>query len=176
MARCTVEPLMAQMGLAGAVRGKTKRTTTSSDDPTRRPPDLVDRQFTVDAPDRLWVADITYVATWSGFVYVAFVVDAFSRFIVGWRVASTLRTDLAPDALEQAIWARDLDGLLVHRTRTVVPGPAGERSMCLLASVWPNGQGVFQLAACCRRTRVGSVQVARARSNASSMVKIAMLG
>ena len=116
VARCTVERLMAQMGLVGAVRGKTKRTTTVSDDAAARPLDLVDRQFSVDAPDRLWVADITYVATWSGFVYVAFVVDAFSRFIVGWRVASRLRTDLALDALEQAIWTRDLDGRLVHHS------------------------------------------------------------
>lgn len=116
VARCTIERLMASMGLVGAVRGKTTRTTRRSDHPTVRPPYLVDRQFSVDAPDRLWVADIAYVATWFGFVYVAFVVDVFSRFIVGWRVASTLRTDLALDALEQAIWARELDGPLVHHS------------------------------------------------------------
>jgi transposase InsO family protein len=77
---------------------------------------LVDRQFTVAAPNRLWVADITYVATWSGFVYVALVIDTYSRFIVGWRVSTSLRTDLALDALEQALWARNLDGPLVHHS------------------------------------------------------------
>lgn len=105
VARCTVERLMTQMGLSGAVRGKTKRTTIAGY-AAARPMDLVDRQFSAPAPNRLWVADITYVATWSGFVYVAFVIDAFSRFIVGWRVASRLRSDLALDALDQAIWAR----------------------------------------------------------------------
>ena len=115
VARCTVERLMGRMGLHGAIRGKTRRTTIR-DDNAARPGDLVDRQFSVAAPNRLWVADITYVATWSGFVYAAFVIDAFSRFIVGWRVAATLRTDLALDALEQALWARRLDGPLVHHS------------------------------------------------------------
>jgi transposase InsO family protein len=115
VARCTVERLMRRMGLQGAVRGKTKRTTIAGD-AAARPKDLVDRCFAVAAPNRLWVADITYVATWSGFAYVSFVIDAFSRFIVGWRVATTLRTDLALDALEQALWARhhDLAGLVHH--------------------------------------------------------------
>jgi transposase InsO family protein len=108
VARCTVERLMAVMGIEGATRGAAKRTTIS-DDSAARPADLVERDFTADAPNRLWVADITYVATWSGFVYVAFVIDVFSRFIVGWRTSTSLRTDLALDALEQAIWAR-LDG------------------------------------------------------------------
>jgi transposase InsO family protein len=116
VARCTVERLMSRMGLQGATRGRSFRTTTSSDKSLARPADLVDRQFAAAAPNRLWVADITYVATWSGFVYVSFVVDAFSRFIVGWRVAATLRTDLALDALEQALWARKLDGPLVHHS------------------------------------------------------------
>ncbi len=115
VARCTVERLMRRMGLQGAVRGKTTRTTIR-DDTTARPLDLVDRQFTVAAPNRLWVADITYVATWSGFVYVALVIATYSRFIVGWRVSTSLRTDLALDALEQALWARDLDGPLVHHS------------------------------------------------------------
>ena len=115
VARCTTERLMRQMGLFGAVRGKTKRTTIRNDN-AARPMDLVDRQFTALAPNRLWVADITYVATWSGFVYVAFVIDAYSRFIVGWRVSATLRTDLALDALEQGLWARKLDGPLVHHS------------------------------------------------------------
>ena len=106
VARCTVERLMRLEGLKGVVRGK-KRRTTVSDENAYRPADLVDRQFTAAAPNRLWLADITYVPTWSGFVYAAFVIDAYSRFIVGWRVATTLRSDLALDALEQALWARD---------------------------------------------------------------------
>ena len=89
-------------GLVGVVRGETKRTTIPDED-AARPADLVDRSFRADAPNRLWLADITYVPTWTGFAYAAFVIDAFSRFIVGWRVSSSLRTDLAPDALEQAL-------------------------------------------------------------------------
>lgn len=115
VARCTVERLMADMGIHGVVRGRKQRTTIR-DDEAARPADLVDRQFTAAAPNRLWVADITYVATWSGFTYAAFVIDVYSRFIVGWRVATTLRTDLALDALEQGLWARRLDGPLVHHS------------------------------------------------------------
>ncbi len=118
VARCTVERLMRDMGLQGAVRGKTKPTTTVNDDTTGRPEDLVDRNFVASRPNQLWVADLTYVATWSGFVYVSFVVDVYSRFIVGWRASRSLRTDLALDALEQAIWARELNGTdrLVHHS------------------------------------------------------------
>ncbi len=105
VARCTVERLMRRLGLRGANRGRTTRTTIPSDG-ADRPRDLVDRDFTAAAPNQLWVADITYVATWAGFVYVAFIVDAYSRFIVGWRALRTLRADLALDALDQAIWAR----------------------------------------------------------------------
>jgi putative transposase len=120
VARCTVERLMRDLGLHGAVRGRPKRTTIPADDPTARPADLVDRQFGVTEPNRLWVADLTYVRTWSGFVYVSFVIDAFSRRIVGWQASRSLRTDLALHALEQAIWERshtgatDLDGLVHH--------------------------------------------------------------
>jgi len=116
VARCTVERLMRQEGLKGVVRGKRHRTTIPDNTGTERPADLVDRQFTADAPNRLWVADITYVPTWSGFVYAAFVIDAYSRFIVGWRTATTLGTELALDALEQALWARkpDPDRLIHH--------------------------------------------------------------
>ena len=103
VARCTVERLMRQMGLQGVVRGRRKRTTIPADGAGRRPLDLVDRQFTVSAPNRLWVADLTYVRTWSGFVYVSFVTDAYSRRIVGWHASRSLRTDLALFALEQAI-------------------------------------------------------------------------
>ena len=118
VARCTVERLMRQMGLVGRVRGKRRRTTIPSDT-SPRPADLVDRHFAASRPNQLWVADITYVATWSGFAYAAFVVDVFSRRIVGWRVASTLRTSLALDALEMAIWFRNerLDGLVHHSDR-----------------------------------------------------------
>jgi len=120
VARCTVERLMAQMGLRGVVRGRAFRRTTIVDESAKRPADLVQRDFSADRPNRLWVADLTYVATWAGFVYVAFVVDVFSRRIVGWRVSSSLRSDLAIDALEQALAARrDLDGLVHHSDRGV---------------------------------------------------------
>lgn len=117
VARCTVERLMRSMGLRGVVRGRTCRTTIS-DDSVIRPGDLVQRQFNATRPNQLWVADFTYVATWTGFVYVAFVIDVFSRGIVGWRVARTMRTDLVLDALEQALWARrNTDGLVHHSDR-----------------------------------------------------------
>ena len=115
VARCTVERLMRAMGLAGAIRGRTF-TTTIPDDAAMRPPDLVDRDFSASRPNELWVADLTYVATWRGFVYVAFVIDVFARRIVGWRVSSSLRTDLALDALEQAIWSRAATEGLVHHS------------------------------------------------------------
>ncbi len=120
VARCTVERLMAQMGLQGRVRGKKRRTTIPAD-VSPRPTDLVERTFAATRPNALWVADITYVATWSGFAYAAFVIDVFSRRIVGWRVDRTLRASLALDALEMAIWARrePLDGLVHHSDRGV---------------------------------------------------------
>jgi putative transposase len=118
VARCTVERLMRELGLEGVRRGKTRRTTTPQEG-AARPADLVERDFSATRPNQLWVADLTYVATWSGFVYVAFVVDAFSRFIVGWQASGSLRTDLALDALEMAIWRRQaqLDGLVHHSDR-----------------------------------------------------------
>jgi putative transposase len=115
VARCTVERLMGQMGLRGAVRGK-RVWTTVADESAARPADLVERDFTADRPNRLWVADLTYVATWAGFVYVAFVFDVFSRMIVGWRVSRSLRSDLALDALEQALYARPKNERLVHHS------------------------------------------------------------
>jgi putative transposase len=118
VARCTVERLMRELGLQGVRRGKTRRTTTP-DATAPRPSDLVDRNFSATKPNQLWVADLTYVATWSGFVYVAFVIDAFSRFLVGWQASRSLRTDLALDALEMAIWRRQarLEGLVHHSDR-----------------------------------------------------------
>jgi putative transposase len=118
VARCTVERLMGELHLEGARRGKTRRTTTP-DAATVRPADLVERDFSASRPNQLWVADLTYVATWSGLVYVALVVDAFSRFLVGWQASRSLRTDLALDALEMAVWQRhgDLEGLVHHSDR-----------------------------------------------------------
>jgi putative transposase len=120
VARCTVERLMRSLGLAGVVRGLYKRTTIP-DEVTPRPADLVERDFRAVAPNRLWVADLTYVRTWSGFAYVAFIIDAFSRFIVGWHASRSLRTDLVLTALEQALWARKgpFDGLVHHSDRSV---------------------------------------------------------
>jgi len=119
VARCTVGRLMRAMGLRGAVRGRTFKTTVA-DDTAVRPLDLVSRDFTARRPNELWVADLTYVATWRGFVYVAFVIDVFSRTIVGWRASGSLRTDLALDALEQALYARpDTDRLVHHSDRGV---------------------------------------------------------
>ncbi len=117
VARCTVERLMREMGLAGVVRGR-KHKTTIPDETATRPADLVQRDFTAVRPNQLWVADLTYVATWQGFVYVAFITDVFSRKIVGWRVSNSLRSDLALDALEQALHARpDRSGLVHHSDR-----------------------------------------------------------
>jgi len=115
VARCTVERLMRGMGLQGVVRGRKFKTTTG-DDQAMRPLDLVQRHFTATRPNELWVADLTYVATWNGFVFVAFVIDVFARRIVGWRVSSTLRSDLALDALEQALYARPMTEGLVHHS------------------------------------------------------------
>ena len=122
VARCTVERLMRQLGLRGAVRGKPSVRTTIGDETSDRPLDLVARQFRAPAPNRLWVADLTYVKTHSGWVDVAFVVDVCSRFVVGWQASRSLRTDLALDALEMALWARrteELAGLVHHSDRGV---------------------------------------------------------
>ena len=117
-ARCRVRRLMREMGLAGAVRGRAWVVTTQADAAADRPSDLVERHFTATRPNQLWVADFTYVATWRGFVYVAFVIDVFSRRIVGWRVSSSLRTDFVLDALDQAIYerCRDAVGDLIHHS------------------------------------------------------------
>jgi len=116
VARCTVERLMRQMGLQGVVRGRAFKVTTVPDESADRPMDLVKRDFQASRPDELWVADLTYVATWAGFAYVAFVIDVFSRAIVGWRVMTSLKADIALDALEQALHARQPTEPLVHHS------------------------------------------------------------
>ncbi len=124
VARCTVERLMGVLGLEGARRGKPKRTTIA-DPQGRRAEDLVQRKFNPVAPNMLWVADFTYVSTWSGWVYVAFVIDAYSRRILGWRTATTMPTPLVLDAIEHAIWTRRREGItdlsgLIHLWRSRV--------------------------------------------------------
>lgn len=119
VARCTVERLMRSAGLHGAARGRAKRTTIPAKD-GHRATDLVNRAFTATAPNQLWVADFTYVRTWAGFSYVAFVIDVFSRMIVGWKADTTMRATLVTDTLEMAVWSRgrtgvsDLTGLIHH--------------------------------------------------------------
>ncbi len=117
VARCTVERLMKRQGLRGVVRGKVVRTTTS-DSKAPCPLDKVNRQFKADRPNQLWVSDFTYVSTWQGWLYVAFVIDVFARRIVGWRVSSSMRTDFVLDALEQALYARqpERDHSLIHHS------------------------------------------------------------
>jgi putative transposase len=110
VARCTVERLMKIEGLQGVVRGKRRRTTLP-DKQAERPADLVDRDFSASGPNELWVADFTYVIAWSGLVYVAFVIDAFSRRIVGWKADTTMKTSLVLDTLEMALWSRRRDGI-----------------------------------------------------------------
>lgn len=117
VARCTVERLMRRLGLRGAIRGKVVRTTVA-DGKALCPLDRVNRHFKADHPNQLWVSDFTYVSTWQGFIYVAFVIDVFARRIVGWRVCSSMRTDFVLDALEQALYARQptVDDVLIHHS------------------------------------------------------------
>jgi transposase InsO family protein len=124
VARCTVERLMRILDLVGCRRGRSWVTTTVGDERLERPADLVARDFTAAGPNRLWVADITYVKTHTGWVYLAFIIDVYSRMIVGWQASRSLRSDLAIDALEMAIFNRqragvDLDGLVHHSDRGV---------------------------------------------------------
>ncbi|WP_344016990.1 IS3 family transposase, partial [Kitasatospora atroaurantiaca] len=126
VARCTVERLMRELGIAGAVRGK-KVITTIPDPAAVRAPDLVDRQFVAGAPNRCWVADFTHIATWSGVVYVAFVVDTFSRRIVGWAASTSKETRLVLDALDMALWQRDRDGFPHQRGELIHHSDAGSQ-------------------------------------------------
>ena len=120
VARCTIERLMREMGISGVTRAKAPRTTIP-DEKAQRPKDLVDRQFVANRPNELWCADFTYVASWEGMVYVAFIFDVFSRRIIGWRAATSMTTPLVLDALEMALWTRRKEGItdlagLVHHT------------------------------------------------------------
>jgi transposase InsO family protein len=117
VARCTVERLMRRQGLRGVVRGKVVRTTVS-DSKAPCPLDRVNRQFRAERPNQLWVSDFTYVSTWQGWLYVAFVIDVFARRIVGWRVSTSMKTDFVLDALEQALYARqpERDSVLIHHS------------------------------------------------------------
>jgi len=116
VARCTVERLMRSLNMRGITRGQRKQITTVADKNLNVPPDLVNRQFVAQRPNQLWIADFTYVSTWSGFVYVAFVVDVYSRYIIGWRVLRNMQTDLVLDALEQALWARGKPHGVIHHS------------------------------------------------------------
>ena len=121
VARCTIERLMRELGITGAQRAKKPPRTTKPDTAALRPADLVDRDFTATAPNQLWCADFSYVPTWQGMVYVAFVFDVFSRRILGWRAATSMTTDLVLDTLDMALWTRAKDGQhdlsgLVHHT------------------------------------------------------------
>ncbi len=127
VARCTVERLMRELGLSGARRSRAYKVTTRFDERQHRPADLVERRFSADEPNRLWVADLTYVKTHAGWVYAAFIIDVFSRMVVGWQISESLRSDLAIDALEMAVWNRTrngqvLDGLVHHSDRGVQGG------------------------------------------------------
>lgn len=134
-ARCTTERLMRQLGLQGVRRGKKVRTTVPGKD-GRRAGDLLNRDFTAPAPNRRWVADFTYVAAWCGIVYVAFVVDIYSRAIAGWSAATHKRTKLVLDALQMALWRRDRDGhpagpgLVHHSDAGSQPGFNGSSQQC----------------------------------------------
>ena len=135
VARCTVERLMRDLGIQGCRRGRLGVRTTQGDEALKRPADLVERRFRAPAPNRLWVADLTYVKTHSGWVYVAFIVDVFSRMVAGWQASRSLRADLAIDALEMAIHNRgrtdSLDGLVHHSDR------GGQTCRCATPSVSP---------------------------------------
>jgi len=115
IARCTVARLMRELDLRGVQRGR-KQFTTHADRNADRPPDLVKRDFTATAPNQLWLADITYCSTWDGWLYVAFILDVYARVIVGWQIATHMRTDLVLDALEMAAWRRQLIGGCVHHS------------------------------------------------------------
>jgi putative transposase len=131
--RDQVARLMRELGICGVRRGRKVRTT-HPDEAAARPLDLVERRFKAVRPNQLWVTDLTYVATWAGTVYVCFIVDVFSRTIVGWRVATNMRTDMVLDALEMARWSRGtrLEGLVCHSDAGSQPGFKGPSQHCLV--------------------------------------------
>ncbi|WP_224280461.1 DDE-type integrase/transposase/recombinase [Nocardioides lacusdianchii] len=146
VARCTVERLMRAEGLRGIPREKTRRTTIGDGAETARPEDLVNRKFVATGPNQLWVADLTYVRTHAGWTYVAFVLDVFSRVIVGWQVSTSLRTDLALDALDMGLWTRqraghDVTGLVHHSDRGVQGGFNWSSQHPLMSEVFTDGDG-----------------------------------
>jgi putative transposase len=164
--RCTVERLMGDLGLQGCRRGRTWVRTTEGDNRLERPADLVPRNFTATAPNRLWVADITYVKTYSGWVYLAFVIDVFSRFVVGWQASRSLRSDLAIDALEMAVWNRQrmgvyLGGLIHHSDRGVLLSLKGSSQHCLVGGI---GRSSSRASAGVRHRRVLRGRVLRAKA------------
>ena len=162
VARCTVERLMRRLGLRGVMRGKVVRTTIS-DSKAPCPLDRVNRQFKADRPNQLWVSDFTYVSTWQGWLYVAFVIDVYARRIVGWRVSSSMRTDFVLDALEQALYARQPEpgSSLVHHSDRGSQGGFNRSSQHL------NHGGVYGTT-----SRVDA-KVDRARSNALARCAVA---
>ena len=162
VARCTVERLMRAEGLRGIPREKTRRTTFGEGAETERPEDLVKRKFIATGPNQLWVADLTYVRTHAGWTYVAFVLDVFSRMVVGWQVSTSLRTDLALDALDMGLWARgraghDLTGLVHHSDRGAQGGFNWSSQHLDRGGVqlWRRGTGPRRRAMC-PRVRVGN--------------------
>jgi hypothetical protein len=151
VARCTVERLMGRMGLRGAVRGKTVRTTIA-DANAPCPLDRVNRQFKADRPNQLWVSDFTYVSTWQGWLYVAFVIDVYARRIVGWRVSSSMRTDFVLDALEQALY----DGNPIVIRWSITPTADRNTSVFGTPSGWPKRASSPRLAAVATATILSS--------------------
>ncbi|MEU4863423.1 IS3 family transposase [Kitasatospora aureofaciens] len=141
VARCTVERLMRELGITGAVRGK-KVITTIADPGAERAPDLVDRDFVAGAPNRCWAADFTHIATWAGVVYVAFVVDTFSRRIVGWSAATSKETRLVLDALDMALWQRDRDGFPHQRGELIHHSDAGSQYTSFRLAEHLNAAGI----------------------------------
>jgi transposase InsO family protein len=169
VARCTVERLMRAAGLRGIPREKTRKTTVSDGAHTERPEDLVKRKFTATAPNQLWVADLTYARTHAGWTYVAFVLDVFSRMVVGWQVSTSLRTDVALDALDMGLWAgqragHDVTGLTHHSDRGVRAissnplhrAPGRSRGRRLRTIAWRLIAGVVRLG---HRTRLGETEL-----------------
>jgi len=174
VARCTVERLMKAEGLCGIRREKTRTTTIGDGAETERPADLVDRQFAATGPNQLWVADLTYVRTHAGWTYVAFVLDVFSRMIVGWQVSTSLRTDLALDALDMGLWLRqragqDFTGLVHHSDQLNSPNtePSGTPSGSPKQTPWRRSGPRATACYPANRGRLGSTHCSRPSASAT---------